>query len=87
VKLYIVDHNVRLTDTWNAFVFGAVFNVIAASPNETLIYYAIKTIIGGAIWLAFQIVADRYKQKDKDRDKANENKKKVDEEPKRPGRP
>jgi hypothetical protein len=61
-----------VSNTWTAFVFGAVFNVLTAKLDETLIQFTIKTIIGGVIWLAFQIVADRYKRKDAEKKKDDE---------------
>jgi hypothetical protein len=51
-----------VSNTWTALVFGALFNVLTASANETLIYYTIKTVIGGVIWLGFQLLADYFKQ-------------------------
>ena len=54
----------RVSNTWTAFVFGAVFNLLAAAPDETLIEFTIKTVIGGLIWLTFQIIANRFKKTD-----------------------
>lgn len=61
-----------VSNVWTAFVFGAVFNWLVASPDESLIYHAIKSIISGAIWLAFQILADRYKNKYAKQEQKNE---------------
>jgi hypothetical protein len=64
-----------ISNTWTAFVFGAVFNVLTAKMDDTLIAFVIKTVIGGVIWLAFQMVADYYKKKDavKKKDDEHEN--------------
>lgn len=43
-----------------AFVFGAVFNLLALGINEPLILYAIKSIVGGFIWLGFQVAASYF---------------------------
>ncbi|MEW6469661.1 MAG: hypothetical protein AB1458_12090 [Bacteroidota bacterium] len=81
-ELYTMNTQVRLSDTWNAFVFGAVFNVLAAKPDETLVYYTIKTLIGGVIWLTFQILADKYRAR-----RASEEKKAERRNEQEPGRP
>ncbi len=57
----MIIHSV--SNTWTAFVFGAVFNVLTVKMDETLIAFVIKTVIGGVIWLTFQLVADYYKRK------------------------
>ncbi len=67
-----------VANSWTALVFGAVFNLLATSVDETLIVFTIKTVIGGAIWMAFQIWADRIKRRNaesKDEHKSSEEKK------------
>ena len=63
-----------LSNSWTALVFGAIFNLLAASPYETLIEFSIKTVIGGAIWFAFQLLADHYKNKNTKQEKNEHNK-------------
>jgi len=48
-----------VTSQWAVFLFGAVFSFLTSPTEESLLYYAVKTFIGGAIWLAFQIVTNR----------------------------
>lgn len=52
-----------VANSWTALVFGAVFNLLATSVDENLIVFTIKTLIGGAIWMVFQIWADHIKRK------------------------
>ena len=61
-----------VSNTWTAFVFGAVFNVLSAQVDETLIAFTIKTVIGGVIWLTFQLVADYYKNRNAVKKKEDE---------------
>ena len=46
--------NNRLT----AFVFGAVFNLLAMGLQEPIIQFAVKTAVGGFIWLVFQLIGN-----------------------------
>jgi hypothetical protein len=69
-----------VSNTWTAFVFGAVFNWLAALPDENLIVYAVKTLIGGGIWLLFQVLANRIKNSnttEKKKDEHDNNEKKA----------
>jgi hypothetical protein len=43
-----------------AFVFGAVFNLLAMGFSDPIILYAIKTFVGGLIWLGFQLAANYF---------------------------
>ena len=44
------------TNRLTAFVFGAVFNLFAMGLQEPVILFAVKTAIGGFIWLIFQLI-------------------------------
>jgi hypothetical protein len=41
-----------------AFLFGAIFNILANTDYASLIDYALKAVIGGVIWLLFKILGD-----------------------------
>ncbi len=41
-----------------AFLFGAIFNILANTDYASLIDYALKAVIGGVIWLLFKIIGD-----------------------------
>jgi hypothetical protein len=51
----------QLGTVWTALVFGAVFNFLTINPDETLLIYVLKTVIGGVVWLTFQVWADYLK--------------------------
>lgn len=51
----------QLSTVWTALVFGAVFNFLTINPDETLLIYVLKTVIGGVVWLTFQVWADYLK--------------------------
>lgn len=42
-----------------AFLVGAIFNVMASINFNQLLEHALIALIGGVIWLLFQIVANR----------------------------
>lgn len=46
-----------------AFLFGAIFNILANTDAASLTDYAIKAVVGGFIWLLFKIVGDYINQK------------------------
>lgn len=41
-----------------AFLFGAIFNILANTDYASLTDYAMKAVIGGFIWLLFKILGD-----------------------------
>lgn len=41
-----------------AFLFGAIFNILANTDYASLIDYALKALIGGVIWLLFKLIGD-----------------------------
>jgi hypothetical protein len=41
-----------------AFLFGAIFNILANTDYASMIDYALKALIGGVIWLLFKILGD-----------------------------
>jgi hypothetical protein len=79
LHLYIMNTLISgVANSWTALVFGAVFNLLATNVDENLIVFTIKTLIGGLIWMAFQIWADRIKRRNaqnKDEHKNGEEKK------------
>lgn len=60
-----------------AFLFGAIFNILANVEYGSLTDYAVKAMVGGFIWLLFKILGDAInkhffkEKKDKTRKKAN----------------
>lgn len=63
-----------LENRWTALVFGAVFSFLTAQFDGGLIYYAIKSLIGGGIWFGFQVLADRLKRRSEEAAKQQQNK-------------
>jgi hypothetical protein len=47
-----------------AFLLGAIFNVLASINFSKLLEHAIIAVIGGVIWLIFQIIANRMLKKE-----------------------
>ncbi|MCU0432512.1 MAG: hypothetical protein MUC87_03530 [Bacteroidia bacterium] len=73
----LINH---LSSVWTALVFGAVFNFLTINPDETLFIYVLKTVIGGVVWLTFQVWADylkhqnaRNRENKKENDNSNQN--------------
>jgi hypothetical protein len=60
-----------LENRWTALVFGAVFNVMTSHPDEMLVHYTLRTLIGGVVWLGCQVAADRLIKRGKDADTKN----------------
>lgn len=58
-----IQHN-QGTGNWVAFLLGAIFNVLASINFNMLLEHAIIAVIGGVIWLIFQIIANRILKKD-----------------------
>lgn len=48
-----------------AFLFGAIFNILANLQYFSLLDYTLKAFIGGIVWLGFKLLGDhlstRYK--------------------------
>jgi hypothetical protein len=44
---------------WIAFLLGAIFNILASINFSVLLEHALIALIGGVIWLVFQIIANR----------------------------
>jgi hypothetical protein len=44
---------------WIAFLLGAIFNILASINFSVLLEHALIALIGGVIWLIFQIIANR----------------------------
>jgi hypothetical protein len=49
---------------WIAFLLGAIFNVLASINVSSLLEHALIALIGGVIWLLFQILANRILKQD-----------------------
>ncbi|CAN5617187.1 hypothetical protein BH10BAC4_BH10BAC4_24860 [soil metagenome] len=49
---------------WIAFLLGAIFNVLASINFNSLLEHALIALIGGVIWLLFQIIANRILKHD-----------------------
>jgi len=62
VNLYTMNMP-NLENKWTALVFGAVFSAFTVEIDVSLIHYVIKTVIGGLIWLACQVWADKIKRR------------------------
>lgn len=45
---------------WIAFLFGAMFNVLANVNLSFLVDYILQAIVGGIICLAFKIIGDIF---------------------------
>jgi hypothetical protein len=45
---------------WIAFVFGAVFNLLANVKLTFMLDYALQAVVGGIICLAFKILGDVF---------------------------
>ncbi len=41
-----------------AFLFGAIFNILANTDYGSMVDYTLKAVIGGVIWLLFKIIGD-----------------------------
>lgn len=63
-----------LENRWTALVFGAVFSLLTSTVDGGLIYYAIKSLIGGGIWFGFQVLADRLKKRSEAAEQQQQNK-------------
>ncbi len=46
----------------NVFLFGAIFNVLASIDFSSLLDYTLKAIIGGGIWLCFQVLIPYFQK-------------------------
>ena len=49
---------------WIAFLLGAIFNVLASIISSQLLEHALIALIGGVIWLLFQVLANRIIKND-----------------------
>jgi hypothetical protein len=45
---------------WIAFVFGAVFNLLAKVDLSFILDYVLQAVVGGIICLAFKIIGDVF---------------------------
>jgi hypothetical protein len=46
-----------------AFLFGAVFNLLANTDYSSLIDYSVKAIIGGVVMMLFKLLSDYISRK------------------------
>lgn len=53
-----INQNHGSGGNWIAFVFGAVFNLLANVKLTFLLDYALQAVVGGMICLAFKILGD-----------------------------
>lgn len=55
-----VNQNHGSGGNWIAFVFGAVFNLLANVKLTWLLDYALQAVVGGIICLAFKVLGDVF---------------------------
>lgn len=51
-------HQPQTSGNTVAFLFGAIFNILANTDYGSLVDYGLKAVIGGVIWLLFKIIGD-----------------------------
>lgn len=51
-------HQHHGSGNWIAFLFGAVFNLLANANLRFLLDYALQAVVGGIVCLAFKIIGD-----------------------------